>query len=245
MYLCLPDISPPTNYRQLSFFFCGGWSSGDPKQFYEQARFLADHGMVAMSAEYRVKSRNNTSPLEAVKDAKSAVRWIRQHAKELGVNPDKIVASGGSSGGHIACCTGVIDGFDEAGEDLSVSSVPNAMILFNPVLDTTEKGYGLDKVGSARMTDISPCHHVRPSIVPTLLMHGTADKTVPFENAERFTRLMKEADNECELEPFEGKDHGFFNGSFFRQKSDGTDFKQTMKQAVRFLQSHRYLIKNK
>jgi acetyl esterase/lipase len=229
----------------IIFFFGGGWSSGDPKQFYEQARFLADRGMVAMSAEYRVKSRNNTTPFEAVKDAKSAVRWVRQHAKELGVDPDKIVASGGSAGGHIACCTGVIEKFDEAGEDLSVSSVPNSLILFNPVLDTTEKGYGRDKVGTARMTEISPCHHVHSGIIPTLLMHGTADHTVPFENAERFARLMKEAGNECVLVAFEGMDHGFFNGSLFRPKSDETNFNLTMKQTVGFLQSHRYLIRNK
>ena len=229
----------------IIFFFGGGWNSGDPKQFYQQARFLADRGMIAFSAEYRVKSRNKTSPFEAVKDAKSAVRWVRQHAKELGVNPDKIVASGGSAGGHIACCTGVIEGFEEAGEDLSISSAPNAMILFNPVLDTTEKGYGLNQVGAARMTEISPCQHVQAGIVPTLLMHGTADHTVPFENAERFARLMKEAGNDCVFVPFEGMDHGFFNGSFFRPTSDNTNFDQTMKQTAGFLESHHYLIGNK
>jgi len=240
-------VFEPTGHRAtdlsstIIFFFGGGWSSGDPKQFYQQARELANQGMVAFSAEYRVKSRNNTSPFESVKDAKSAVRWVRQHAKELGVNPDKIVVSGGSAGGHIACCTGVIAGFDEDGENLSISSVPNAMILFNPVLDTTEKGYGLDKVGAARMTEISPCQHIHPGIPPALLMHGTADKTVPFENAERFTRLMKEAENECVFVPFEGKDHGFFNGSFFRPKSDDTDFNQSMERSVAFLKSLGFL----
>lgn len=58
----------------IIFFFGGGWYTGDPKQFYQQARELANQGMIAFSAEYRVKSRNNTSPFESVKDAKSAVR---------------------------------------------------------------------------------------------------------------------------------------------------------------------------
>ncbi|NIQ76054.1 MAG: prolyl oligopeptidase family serine peptidase, partial [Nitrospinaceae bacterium] len=59
-----------------------------------------------------------------------------------------------------------------------------------------------------------PCHHVRPGLPPTLVFHGTADKTVPFENAERFTRLMNESGNICELVPFEGRNHGFFNGVY-------------------------------
>ena len=195
-----PDGYQPTDKRSaIVFFFGGGWNSGTAKQFFEQARFFADRGMVAMSAEYRVKKRNRTTPFECAKDGKSAIRYLRQHAEELGIDPNQIVASGGSAGGHVAACTGVIKDFDETGEDLSVSSIPNAMILFNPVLDTTAKGFGLKAVGESRQTEISPCHHVRSGIVPTLVFHGTADTTVPFENAERFTRLMKENGNVLSL----------------------------------------------
>ena len=84
------------------FFFGGGWSGGTPKQFYQHARALADRGMVAFSADYRVKSRNKTTPFECVKDGKSAIRWVRAHAAELGIDPSMIVASGGSAGGHVA-----------------------------------------------------------------------------------------------------------------------------------------------
>lgn len=225
----------------IVFFFGGGWSGGNPKQFFQQARALANQGMVAYSAEYRVKSRNKTTPFECVKDAKSAVRWIRTHAAELGVDPDRIVASGGSAGGHIAGATGVIKGCEEAGEDLSVSSVPNLMILFNPVLDTTDKGYGAKNFKLEQQTDLSLTHKVIPGIVPTLLLHGTGDKTVPYENAERFDRLMQEAGNECILEAYEGKGHGFFNGSFFRKRNGDESFNATMTQSIDFLIKYGYV----
>lgn len=225
----------------IVFFFGGGWSGGDPKQFYQQARALADLGMIAFSAEYRVKSRNGTTPLECVKDGKSAIRWVREHAAELGVDPGRIVASGGSAGGHVAACTGIIEGSEETGENRAVSSVPNAMILFNPVLDTTPKGLGSDRFTPEQQTELSPCHHVRKGAAPTIVFHGTADKTVPFENAERFARLMTEAGNECVLVPFAGKGHGFFNSTIFRPQNDAADFDLTMKHSVEFLTGHGYL----
>lgn len=237
-----PKGLKPTDQRSaIVFFFGGGWNSGEPKQFYQQAEALAKLGMVAFSAEYRVRGRNKTTPFECVKDGKSAIRWVREHAAELGVDPNRIVASGGSAGGHVAVCTAVIEGCEEAGENLKVSSLPDAIILFNPVLDTTAKGYGAERFTPDRQTEISPCHHIRPGIAPTILFHGTKDATVPFENAERFTKLMNDAGNECVLVPFEGKGHGFFNGSFFRPKSKGVDYDRTMTHSIKFLRKHGFL----
>lgn len=219
----------------IVFFFGGAWTGGTPKQFYQQAHRFASLGFVAISAEYRVSKKHKTTPFECVKDGKSSIRWTRKHALELGVDPDRIIAAGGSAGGHVAACTGVIEGYEEAGEDLSFSTVPNAMILYNPVIDTTEKGYGVNKVGQDRKTQISPCHHVTKGIPPTLIFHGTADATAPFENVERFTALMKEAGNNCVLVPFPEKGHGFFNGSFFRPKNSDDDFNTTMDRSIEFL----------
>lgn len=218
------------------FFFGGGWSGGTPKQFYEQSRHLADRGVVCFCADYRVKSRHGVTPIECVADAKSAIRYVRQHAKELGVNPDQIVAAGGSAGGHIAACTGVIKELDE---DANVSSVPNAMILFNPVLDTAPKtGFGPKSFRESRGKEASPVHHVRAGIAPTLVFHGTKDTTVPFKQATQFTKLMTDAGNRCELVSYEGKGHGFFNGKFFRAKTEDTKpYHSTLKASVKFLVS--------
>jgi acetyl esterase len=238
------DIFEPTGIKAtdsrpaIVFFFGGGWSGGSTKQFYQQAKVMAEQGMLAISADYRVYGRNKTTPLECVKDGKSAIRWVREHAAELGVDPTRVAAAGGSAGGHVAACTGVLEGNEEAGEKTGISSVPNAMILFNPVLDTTAKGYGAKRFTPEQQTAISPCHHVRKGIVPTMIFHGTADKTVPFENAERFAKLMNEAGNTCVLVPFEGKDHGFFNGSSFRKGNDDVDFDLTMKHSIEFLKTH-------
>ena len=88
--------------------------------------------MVAMTAEYRIRNMHGTLATACVADVKSAVRWVRANAVKLGVDPDRIAAGGGSAGGHVAACTGVIDGFESKDEDDKISSAPNAMVLFNP-----------------------------------------------------------------------------------------------------------------
>jgi acetyl esterase/lipase len=225
----------------IVFFFGGGWNSGEAKQFYQQARALADQGMVAFAADYRVKSRNQTTPFECVLDGKSAIRWVRQHAAALGVDPERIAAAGGSAGGHVAASAGLGLGTEEPAENPKISSMPNALILFNPVLDTTEQGYGAKNFKPDQQTALSPSHHVRKGVPPTIIFHGTADTTVPFENAERFTRLMTAAGNPCTLVPFEGKGHGFFNGKLSRPSSDGADYAVTMRRTTEFLTALGYI----
>ncbi len=215
-------------------FFGGGWAAGNPNQFYQQAAYYAQCGMVGISVDYRVIMKHGVTPFECVEDAKSAIRWVRQNAKKLGVDPDKIVASGGSAGGHIAACTALIEGYDNPDEKLKVSSLPNALVLFNPVLDTTERGYGAEKL-VGKETLISPVHHVREGLPPTIVMHGTKDTTVPYANASDFVSAMKAAGNCCELVAFAGMNHGFFNGSYFRARNGDMNFNACMERAVEFI----------
>ncbi|HJN88769.1 MAG TPA: alpha/beta hydrolase fold domain-containing protein, partial [Verrucomicrobiota bacterium] len=166
------------NRPAIVFFFGGGWRGGTPKQFQEQCRYLASKGMVAMTADYRVSSRQGTKPFHCVRDGKSAVRWVRENAKRLGVDPDHIAAGGGSAGGHVAGCTGTLPEHDESGENAKVSSVPNAMVLFNPVLITAEAA-GLKTFGGDRLEKLkerlgvedpktmSPYHNIRKGLPPT------------------------------------------------------------------------------
>lgn len=219
----------------IVFFFGGGWVGGSPRQFYPHCEYLASRGMVAISAEYRVKNRHGTSPFECVEDGKSAIRYVREHAKELGIDPRKVVAGGGSAGGHVAACTGVVTGLDRQDENLKISSVPDAMVLFNPVLDTTFRGYGAKRF-KGRETEISPVHHIRKGLPPTIIFHGQADTTVPIENAERYTKLATEAGNVCKLVSYKGKKHGFFN--YGRR---GNEFRSTVIATDKFLASLKYI----
>jgi acetyl esterase len=231
----------------IVFFFGGGWTGGTPRQFEPQCRYLATRGMVAMTAEYRVFSRHGTLAVKCVEDAKSAIRWVRANAKRLGVDPKRIAAGGGSAGGHIAACAGVIEDFDAPDEDQSVSSVPNALVLFNPALVLGQvagrepvKSERLERIESRLGTkpeNLSPFHHIHKGAPPTLILHGKADTTVPYWTVEAFTAAMKQAGNRCELIGYEGQGHGFFNFG----KGGDTNFIATTKEMDRFLVSLGYL----
>jgi alpha-L-fucosidase 2 len=218
----------------MVFFFGGGWNSGSPSQFYPHCSYLASRGMVCMAAEYRVKDRNNTSPREAVMDGKSAVRWVRQHASELGIDPERIAAGGGSAGGHVAAAAGTIKGLEEENEELGVSSRPNALVLFNPVFDNGPNGYGHGRV-EEYWKEISPLHNIDEHTPPTVVFLGTEDELVPVETAEKFKASMESHGVRSDLHLYPGQPHGFFN---FKRKENYT---RTVADMDRFLVSLNYL----
>ncbi|MCP3928596.1 MAG: alpha/beta hydrolase fold domain-containing protein, partial [Bacteroidetes bacterium] len=115
----------------IVFFHGGGWVGGGPSHFYGQCAYLASRGMVTMSAQYRTENTNGTSPATCVKDGKSAMRWVQIHSARFGIDPHRIIAGGGSAGGHIAAATATVKGFNEEGEDTSISCRPKALVLFN------------------------------------------------------------------------------------------------------------------
>jgi acetyl esterase/lipase len=222
LYLFLPPGHQPSDRRPaIVFFFGGGWNSGSPAQFEHQCRHLASRGMVAITADYRVASRHQVRVVQCVADAKSAIRYVRQEAGRLGIDPQRIVAAGGSAGGHLAAATALIPQFDEPGEDASISSVPNALALFNPAVvlapveglarPTAERIAALKERLGAEPEALSPYHHVRSNAPPTILFHGKADSTVPYATVELFAKAMTEAGNRCTLVGYDGQGHGFFN----------------------------------
>jgi acetyl esterase/lipase len=198
------------------FFFGGGWKGGTITHFYPQAEHLSKRGMVAIAVEYRTKTGHGTDPRACVMDAKSAMRWVRSHAKELGIDPNRIAAGGGSAGGHMAAATATLTKFDEPGEDTSVSCIPQALVLFNPVFDNSEKGYGYERV-KAYWKDFSPMHNLKKGMPPTVVFLGTKDKLIPVSTAEEFKKIMESNGDRCDLHLYEGQPHGFFKDAKFKE----------------------------
>jgi acetyl esterase len=219
----------------IVFFFGGGWTNGTLSQFKPQATALAARGLVTARADYRVKSRHGVTPDACVEDAKSAVRWLRQNASTLGIDPGRIVAAGGSAGGHIAACTALTDGLEAAGEDLHISSQPNAMILFNPVLRLDHLPALLERVGHDEKLakQISPNLHLSKETPPTLLFFGDQDPLM--RQGEEFIRQAKQVGCRAEMVAAPGQKHGYFNHDPWTE--------QTLHRADDFLVSLGYLPK--
>ena len=130
-----PGWKATDNRPAIIFFFGGGWNKGTVGQFLVQAEYFAGRGLVTARADYRVRSRDGVTPDKCVEDARTAVRWMRRNSKRLGINPRRLIASGGSAGGHLAACTMITKSVEADSDDLSVSTIPQAMVLFNPVLN--------------------------------------------------------------------------------------------------------------
>ena len=208
----------------------GGWTGGEPRRMYPFAAHFAKQGLVGISLEYRLFNKPaGSTPFECVKDGRSAVRYLKAHAAELGIDPAKIVVSGGSAGGHVAAATALFEGVDEASDDAQLSSTPAALILLFPVIDTSKAGYGNAKCGD-RWQTISPLHQVRKNLPPTLVFHGTGDTVTPFAGAKAFHEAMQAAGNRCELDVNEGGKHGYlmFEDSLYQD---------TLAKSEKFLRS--------
>jgi acetyl esterase/lipase len=230
----------------IVFFHGGGFYERPVWQFKAQCQYLVEQGMVAILASYRTNNRL----FDCISDSKSAIRWVRTHAVELGIDENRIAAGGGSAGGYLAACTGLVKGFDEKNEDLSISSVPNALVLFNPPLDlpahlsdttkrlerSTHHAKKLVRCLKGRAIKISPFHYIAKGAAPTIIFQGIADKSVDFHQATRFCEEMKKYGNNCEVVLYEGRDHGFF----FKSYGD-EDFTSTMEHTVKFLTSLGYI----
>ena len=229
------------------FYFGGGWRSGTPTQFMPHCKHLAARGMVAITVDYRVSSRHQTKAVSCVGDAKSAIRWVRKHHQRLGVDPRRILVGGGSAGGHLAACTAIVQKFDEPTEDSRISSRPNALALFNPAL-VLASFQGVDPLDAERMAgladrmgvspvELSPIHHVRRGLPPTIIFHGQADTTVPFETARQYASKARQLGNQCKLVGYPGQSHGFFNQS----RGAKGRYQQTLLELDHFLVSLGYL----
>jgi acetyl esterase len=204
----MPNEWKATDKRPaIVFFFGGGWKNGAYTQFVPQSEYFATRGIVAISADYRIESKHKTRPDKAIEDAKTAIRWVRVNAAKLGIDPDKVIASGGSAGAHLAAATALVEKFEDK-DDPKASCKPNALVLFNPFLNGKGKTIpGTDGTNIAEV--MSPTLGLSKDAPPTILFYGTADQML--DHGKEYVAKCKELGVRAELFTAAEQPHGFFN----------------------------------
>lgn len=222
----------------IVMFICGGWGGFSPDKAIAPALYFAARGAVCFVTQVRVKPVHNTTPAECLIDAKSAVRWVREHAAQYGVDPQKIVCSGGSASGHVSACTALIDDFNDSADNLKISARPNAVAIFCPVLVVYHTQARIQRFGGKeRARALSPILHVRPDAPPFLIQHGANDDVVAPEEATLFQNEMKKVGVRCEVYFYMHEGHGCHN--YFDGKN--AQFYIQYRVMDRFLASLQYL----
>lgn len=210
LHIFLPDSNSINKRPAIVYFHGGSWSEGKPDWFFDACKNYAKKGWVAIAVEYRIVGRHNTLPFEAVKDARSAIRWVRQHANEYFIDTSKIIASGNSAGGHLVLATVLADKWNEKTDDLRYSASPNIALVNAGVYDLTDRSTAWISAGQKDkniVRQISPNHLIRKTNTPFLIIHGTKDGSCPYPTVEAFVLQMKEAGNSIEFNPLEGAGH--------------------------------------
>ncbi|MEL7120965.1 MAG: dienelactone hydrolase family protein, partial [Bacteroidota bacterium] len=133
-----------------------------------------------------------------------------------------------------AAATAFIKDYNESTDDLTVSCLPQALVLFNPVIDNGPGGYGYERIGAAYQ-QFSPLHNIQEGAPPTIFFLGTNDRLIPVETAAYYKVVMEKVGSRCDLKIYEGKGHGFFN------YKDFDIYRQTIQETDQFLQSLGFL----
>lgn len=166
----------------------------------------------------------------------TSIRYIKENANKFKIDENKIIAVGGSSGGHLAAATAMTEDYDDPNDELSVSSKPNALILYNPVIDLGPSDAEVYGWIGEKYKNLSPLHNIKPETPPSILFYGTEDGGISMESSAYFCAAMKAVGSRCDLLLYEGKKHGFFN-----YDRSMIYYKKTTFEADKFLISLGYL----
>jgi acetyl esterase len=182
----------------------GGWNAGSPEWVYGDAQHYAGLGMVAIAGEYRLSDQQSITPLEAMADARDLIRWVRQNAADLTVDPNRVAVYGVSAGGHLAAAAAVFPHEEES----RVSAVPNALLLLSPAVSIVDDHWPQMLLGKrADVKDISPAENVKNKLPPIVIAEGSADTETPLVAVQRFCDRAKQIGGTCEIHIYPGVGH--------------------------------------
>ena len=211
----------------LVFFFGGGWKNGSLDHFHHQALYFSSIGYDCVCGDYRVPARYpDVTPFDCYRDTNVLLHALQRGVDGFRVDPRRMVLCGGSAGGHLALCNGILD------EELS----PAALLLFNPVVDTTETGFrpGVPLFGGSP-EKLSPLHCLRKPLPPCFIAHGDEDKAVPIQNVVDFAEKARALGSDVRLHIFPGRGHGFFIHPDFLKSARMEDYLEILHLATSFL----------
>jgi alpha-L-fucosidase 2 len=201
----------------------GGWSRGDkggsstPGDSADITPWFApltEAKFTWFSINYRLAPQNRWPA--CLEDVQTAIRWVKAHATDYKGDPGRIVLFGHSAGGHLVCLAATL-----AGEDTRVQAVVGFAPVTDHEQDLVQRG-GLSTSlqgllnqpkevtpeSRAMLHAMSPINHVKPGLPPFLLLHGDADKSVPYPQSLNFIAKLKENGVPCELITVKGAPHG-------------------------------------
>jgi acetyl esterase/lipase len=223
-------------------FHGGGWDMGEPAWAFSRARHFAEQGMVAVAVQYRLSDQKSITPVDAMSDARAAIRWIRAEARSLGVDPKRIAAYGWSAGAHLAASAAV---FDDAPRTAPLSAAPDALVLVSPAVSVASSSWFQRLLGERfNARDFSPDEHVREGLPPTLILQGSSDTVTPLPGVTRFCERLRTARNVCELHVYEGFGHLFTPAGIADDgvpQPDPATASDALARADRFLRSRGFM----
>lgn len=219
--LVLPESPLPRRRPAVVFFHGGGWEAGTKEEVMTPwyGPLLAAHGFVVASVGYRL-SQVSKFPAQ-LHDAKAAVRWLRAQATDYNIDPDRIGALGASAGAHLAALLGVTgdvdalegpcgsDGFSSRVQAVAAFCCPSDFLRWRFRDDSPiTRLFGGPRTEREDLMRLgSPALHVRPGAPPFLLVHGTEDETVPFEQGKVLAAALEHVDAEVALHVVPGAYH--------------------------------------
>lgn len=192
------------------FFHGGGWAIGLPEWSYSSCKGSTEEGRVAITFDYRLRNIHGTDVKASVSDALTAIAWVRENAKELGIDPNKILADGFSAGAHLALVSGMIENSEDFGVTSKYSSKPDAIILGSCPYDIA--GRDVYNINYDTRT-ISPLYLMDKNLPPILAFHGESDDMVKFSEFEKFRDAIQKTKNSFTSRSYAGAGHFYFRGS--------------------------------